>query len=616
MRTPRQIATLRAAPALLAAALSAAPAAASDTVLLTAVPAYNEEAKNWCGPATGQMVLDGYPAGACLLPQGKDQSNVWAEIGIHRVESSWDTDPAGLRGALMTLCPPPGGSWSIVADASAQAVMFQVAYWMNTNSYPVAALLDTNAHYAEVPAHEEHWVMIRGIVTDVDPTAAPTSASVNLEWVCLTDPVGVAFGGPPIQRCVDAATWYTEFQPVSKPGAYRDQHVAVIEPPVRRGRAIGREAVLTGRPIGREAVLRIAHAFGGKNGCGEPVFGGGQWLDPFLVNARYGGYYLVPFVEPDGLVRQAALVNAYDGSVQETGVFTATRYLAEEEARAAAVRFLGAKQPRDVRAELVFSDEAGSPTRYHPSWRVSVDGRTVGVTQDGRVVPGLSQADASIRIPARRPSGLAFAGDRLWTIDADSRQLLELDARSGALRRRLALPFAEPRGLAWDGTHLWVGDAAARQLHALDVATGERVHTVPLAVAPEKGYRSLEALAWDGQALWTAIAAGFSSAFNQVDRATGQIVRSVFADCDPRGLAFDAGRLWSLCANGDRNPPTLDRRDRAGDEASALRSRSLVRKLDGRSPAGLAFAADGALWYLDAGAGRAYRIGDAAGLQP
>ena len=79
----------------------------------------------------------------------------------------------------------------------------------------------------------------------------------------------------------------------------------------------------------------------------------------------------------------------------------------------------------------------------------------------------------------------------------------------------------------------------------------------------------------------SAIAAGFASSFNQIDRESGRIVRSMFADCDPRGLAFDAANLWSLCFNGERNPPTLDRRDRAANEAAMLRSRALSRPAAG-----------------------------------
>jgi len=46
-----------------------------------------------------------------------------------------------------------------------------------------------------------------------------------------------------------------------------------------------------------------------------------------------------------------------------------------------------------------------------------------------------------------------------------------------------------------------------------------------------------------------------------------------------------------------------------------VRSRALGRKLEGRNPAGLAF--DGtALWYLDARAGRVYRVSAAAGDRP
>jgi hypothetical protein len=64
---------------------------------------------------------------------------------------------------------------------------------------------------------------------------------------------------------------------------------------------------------------------------------------------------------------------------------------------------------------------------------------------------------------------------------------------------------------------------------------GKQVKTIPLRWLHEKGFRTVEALAWDGTVLWTAIAAGFSSTFNQVDADTGRIIRSVFADCNPAG---------------------------------------------------------------------------------
>lgn len=602
--------------------LSIVPAAAQHMVLLGPLPAHAEEAKSWCGAATGQMVMEGYPTGPCAAglvdPCTTDEAPPWTqtvvacEIDSQRVEGGWDADPAGLRGAMTRLCPlPPGGHWSIFQETDAANLMYWVAFWMTTNRFPVAALLDTQAHYPEVPAHQEHWVMIRGIRTDVDPTHSP-SAAVHLQAVCITDPVGLTFGGPPIERCIDGATWYGELQTVGKPtSAYAGQYVAIIEPPLGPGRAIAPESARTGTLIGREAALRAVAALHDKNRCGEPAFRAGRWSEPLLINARYRGYYLVPFLGADGLAREAALVNAYDGSVEETGAFAPTRFLSEAEARAAALRSVGGQPKREALTDLVFDNRAGSPSRYQPTWRVRVDDRTVGVTQEGRVLPEVSGADASISIPARQATGLAISGRRLWTVDAGSREILELDAGSGALRRRFPISLRQPKGLAFDGTSLWIGDAAERQLHAFNPDTGQPVRTLPLTAPPEKGFRSLAALAWDGQSLWTAIAAGFSSSYNQIDRNSGRIQRSLFADCDPRGLAFDGGRLWSLCFNGDGNPPTLDRRDREGDEAARVRSRKLIRSLEGRSPDGLAF--DGtALWYLDSRAGRVFRVSDDA----
>ena len=37
--------------------------------VILSVPLYGEEALTWCGPATAQMVMEGYPAGACSVLQ-------------------------------------------------------------------------------------------------------------------------------------------------------------------------------------------------------------------------------------------------------------------------------------------------------------------------------------------------------------------------------------------------------------------------------------------------------------------------------------------------------------------------------------------------------------------
>ena len=103
---------------------------------------------------------------------------------------------------------------------------------------------------------------------------------------------------------------------------------------------------------------------------------------------------------------------------------------------------------------------------------------------------------------------------------------------------------------------------------------------------------------WDGRHLWTAISAGFSSSLNQVNPDNGEIVRSIFADCDPRGIASDGGTLWTLCYNGPHRPSKIDRRPVSGPEHEMLRRREFIQDAQLDDPRGLAFDGDH-LWVLD-----------------
>jgi hypothetical protein len=206
---------------------------------------------------------------------------------------------------------------------------------------------------------------------------------------------------------------------------------------------------------------------------------------------------------------------------------------------------------------------------------------------------------APLAIAARTPAGVAGGGDRLWATDAGTAEILEISPASGEVIGRFPLGLRQPKGLAYDGSLLWVADQATRRLVAFDPDTGARVRDVVLQIPPEKGYRSVEALAWDGGSLWTAIAAGFSSSFNQVDPRDGRILRSLFADCDPRGIAVVDQSLYSLCFNGDRHPATLDVRTLSADDGAVTRSRRFLRRIDPRNPSGL-LAEGESLRVLDA----------------
>ena len=363
--------------------LPALLAFAAHSVFVT-VPFHSEEALTWCGPATGQMVIGGYPASACT----RDQADVAASILAHKVESNWDTDPAGLRDAMMEQCPPPGGHWAVFSTVNSSQLMYSVAYWMTHNHYPVAVLLGTSAHNSFLP-HQEHWIVVKGIITDVDPTTNPT---VNLQYVNFVDPSPLNFGDPPIEVFASAFQWSGLLTAVTKsPSAYQGKFVAVIEPPPTEGHAVipGRP-VATGRVIpGSEAVRFAREAVETLKLAGMPSFrefAQARPLEPLLVNAERGGYYLVPFSVDQRTTTLAVLVNAYNGQFLEAGHFAARALLSEG---AAVERVRGALKIQrpltraDYMAALVSSPDTSE--RYFPEWSIKTRGRTLMVPQHGTV---------------------------------------------------------------------------------------------------------------------------------------------------------------------------------------------------------------------------------------
>ncbi len=104
-----------------------------------------------------------------------------------------------------------------------------------------------------------------------------------------------------------------------------------------------------------------------------------------------------------------------------------------------------------------------------------------------------------------------------------------------------------------------------------------------------------------------AYAAGFSSSFSQIDTESGTVVRSVFADCDPRGLASDGEYIYSICYNGPKFPAKIDKRKILDKEQEMLRSRAFIKDLAVNDPSGLAY--DGNfLWYVDRASKKTFKF--------
>lgn len=368
-------------------ALASGALAQHDVYLETpnTVPSYCQETSIWCGAATAQMILEGYPGG---VEHAFSQTYIWNRIQVHKDDPgvNWATDPDGLKDTLMELGGDPGVSWSIFANASAQTLTHSVTYWMTNQEFPTAVLV-----YGF-----QHWVMIDGFTTDADPTQQST---VTLQYIEIVDPwnppcPAATSGG--VRSLMSGSNWYANYW--YSPGniaasKWDGNYIAVVEPPPSRGMATAPKQMEKGRVISaeraREAAMRAFKELRVERRAPYSILRRSKPLHSLLVNQQRKGYYIVTLgYQEGGFCQGAVLVNAYDGEFQEVGVFEKPlQYLSEDQAVRRAVSYLCACDAgrKEIRANLVFEPSEQTQTRFLPVWKIAVRESTVYVTQDGAI---------------------------------------------------------------------------------------------------------------------------------------------------------------------------------------------------------------------------------------
>lgn len=353
------------------------------------IPSYCQETNIWCGAATAQMILEGYPGG---VEHPYTQTHIWNRIQVHKDDPgvSWATDPDGLKDTLMELGGDPGVGWSIHANPTAGSLMHAAAYWITRLHFPVAALV-----YGF-----QHWVAITGITTDADPTLATDTI---LQFIEIIDPwnlpCSAAISGG-VKSTMSGSNWYTNYwytpgnYPASK---WYGNYVAVIEPPLVKGTAKAPKQLEIGEAISESFAKEQALMWIKKLRLNEresyTILRKIKPLKPLLVSKERKGYYIVPFGYEEGQLSQAAvLINAYDGDFQEVGVFQKPiAYLTEEEAVRIALDYLCTCKAKSE-AQLIFQPSAQTKSRFLPLWEVIVEELgAVYVTQEGKVFKKLTK---------------------------------------------------------------------------------------------------------------------------------------------------------------------------------------------------------------------------------
>jgi len=367
------------------------------------VTLYGQEFCIWCGAASAQMILNGYPnpADRVFFPQVDCWNSIQAHNSTDPADAGWATDPEGLEGCLMdpTMNPPPSpGSWHVFMNTDRDALMFDILYWMNNNSYPVATLINEGGH----------WVVIVRCISDVAPVAGSTP---NLQSITKYDPEPHNVGSV---SEMTAAIWYSTdwIGPVRYAGSWHNNYVAVIEPPETKGRVRVARVVRTGkRIITPERAVEYAKTWIDKLQLGEkPPYTilkkkGIINLQPIIVReeikpgleeeANVPHYYIVPF----GFERETSygavpvariciIVNAFTGQYEEITVFgKPVRYLTENEAIATIAKAMGLQKEemQEIKATMMYQPSDITHIRTYPFWKVTVKERVLYVDQLGKV---------------------------------------------------------------------------------------------------------------------------------------------------------------------------------------------------------------------------------------
>ncbi|MGD0014621.1 MAG: hypothetical protein ABSD56_09370 [Bryobacteraceae bacterium] len=353
----------------------------------------------WGGAAALQMV-----ANTCAGLPGRQyipQSQIWASVqALNRPGEpapGWYCDPQGV---LASLQPPTAflgicGGWVDASNANRDYVLGTMLYWID--HYKYMALVSTGPF--------EHWQVVRGFWSDVQPTWPPATP-IALNELYLYDP-----DYPCGTKIVSAGTWVSDpaywGTPVNRPGSnWHGKYVLVGEPPTFHVPVRVRAHRVTGTIIPFERALQGLRTWAGSSeaarglGVREAVQ---REVEQVLVSRERGSYYLVSVKLGDG--RQAdVILNAYSGEFEEMRLLPAPRLLRQSDAQ-----LRGLLQEQLTRAnfrltsvavpEYVLDPELSGLDRYSPAQRARVKlvgpgglgevERTLILDREGNVVRGL-----------------------------------------------------------------------------------------------------------------------------------------------------------------------------------------------------------------------------------
>jgi hypothetical protein len=371
---------------LLATIPMAAPDAFAQYSLSLNVALSGQVTDYYCGAASSQMTMMGYPVQSTrqCLPQDK----IYATIQKLKQDPNFYSDPDGVRDALRTLDPPAANDdFAISSDSNRDLVMHNILYSMSARNYPPVVLVEGG----------DHWVVITGFKTDVDPKtgrAVLQELNINDPWPppaapqhnpCISGSGGNVGG---LVRTVTGASWYSnDWQSPNKYGSkWLNKYIAVIGSAQTPGVVTAKEEVNTGEVIQATKAVKVAEEYVEQHKLAEryPDLQHARATRALLVNRTQNAYFLVPF-ESEGMSRFVALINAHTGEFQEFGALNEPlRYFSEIDVLSMARSSIVSTTQgplSEATTELVYSRSLQMKNRYLPVWKVTVKAGEIPITR-------------------------------------------------------------------------------------------------------------------------------------------------------------------------------------------------------------------------------------------
>ena len=329
------------------------------------IPLYAQQTNVWCGAATAQMMLEGFPNDKNHV---HPQKTIWNKIQTLKVES-WYTDPDGLERVLDHY--GTGTQWRAHCVKDSKALMRFMVANITESQYPVGALVYGAGH----------WISVIGATTDVHPYSL---SGATLEKIEAHDP----WKGQHV--LVSGSTWFEKYwyKPVDF-GKWRGCYLIVHEKSQYQRTPWAHidfdkpTSANQTRFFEPAELKQRANQYLSQFGSELDHFHLAKLdaLEPMLVRHERGDYYLVPMGDShSGVSQGAVMINAHSGEWEGLSRFAEPhRYLSRTKA------LTGIDTKRLAQSDWIFSPSEQSRSPFHPALRLQSDRNEspIYVNQDG-----------------------------------------------------------------------------------------------------------------------------------------------------------------------------------------------------------------------------------------